>query len=338
MSRRYERTNRHCRVQCYRPLPPQLPERLPLPKGKKLIRVFVEGYEDIAFWRGIFDRFENDRFTFEISVPLREDLAKGKKVLMKIAEQAPPDTLLCMDSDFDYLFADQTEQARIINDSPFIFHTYAYATENYLCYSPSLHNICVKATKNDARLFDFVRFFEEYSKTIYPLFVWYAYSAQINTENIFTLMDFKSSVKINYLEVEENGAATIDWLRRQVERRLASLRDRHPDIEHQFAPFVSLLASRGVTPENTYLFMQGHTLMDNVVMIVLDAVCTKLKQMTTSLINNSRKRGVALSNEQSNYNNAQYNVRETLLFNENYTDCFLYRKLEEDIRNYLDTI
>ena len=39
-----------------------------------------------------------------------------------------------------------------------MFHTYAYATENYLCYAPSLHNVCVKATKNDTRIFDFVKF------------------------------------------------------------------------------------------------------------------------------------------------------------------------------------
>lgn len=27
--------------------------------GRKLVRVFVEGYEDVAFWRAIFDHFDN---------------------------------------------------------------------------------------------------------------------------------------------------------------------------------------------------------------------------------------------------------------------------------------
>ena len=28
--------------------------------GRRVVRVFVEGYEDVAFWRSIFDHFDND--------------------------------------------------------------------------------------------------------------------------------------------------------------------------------------------------------------------------------------------------------------------------------------
>ena len=270
----------------------QVIERIPLERGCKLIMVYVEGYEDVAFWRSVFDDYESDEFMFEISVPLRNDLAKGKKVVLHLAEDPEVrDTLFCIDSDFDYLFADQTPVSREINRTPHIFHTYAYATENYLCYAPSLHNICVKATKNDTNIFDFEKFFADYSRTIYPLFLWYAYSAQIATPNIFPLIEFKSSVKLNYLEVEGNGAETLAWLERQVQRRLRSLRGQHPDIERQFPAFIEMLGKRGVTPENTYLFMQGHTLMDNVVMPVLEAVCDKLRYMSISRINGSDRRG-----------------------------------------------
>ena len=317
----------------------ELPERLPPEKGCRRFMVYVEGYEDVAFWRGVFDDFESDDFTFEISVPLRDDLAKGKKVVLRMAEKPQPDdSLYCIDSDIDYLFANQTSMSQLINHTPQRFHTYAYATENYLCYAPSLHNICVKATKNDTKIFDFEKFFEDYSRIIYPLFVWYAYSAQIATPNVFTLIDFKSSVKLNYLEVDNNGADTLEWLHRQVERRLASLRRQHPDMENAFPQFESMLVDRGVRPENTYLFMQGHTLMDNVVMPVLQAVCDKLRYMSITRINGSSRHGVALINEQSNYNNALQDVRNALMFNENYKDSFLYRKLKHDIEKYLTTL
>ncbi len=313
-------------------------ERVPPEKGCRLIRVYVEGYEDVAFWRGVFDDYESEHFTFEISVPLRDDLAKGKKVVLGMADNGDRDTILCVDSDFDYLFADQTEASRRINGTPNIFHTYAYATENYQCYAPSLHNICVKATKNDTKIFDFERFFGEYSQTIYPLFVWYAYSAQIDTPRIFTLVDFKSSVKLNYLEVEKNGADTLEWLAKHVERRLRTLHEQHPEVEAQFPAFERTLAERGVRPENTYLFMQGHTLLDNVVMPVVDAVCGRLRNMSIARINGSDRHGVALVNEQSNYNNALQDVRDVLQFNENYKDCFLYRKLKGDIERYLSSL
>ena len=55
-----------------------LPSSLPINDGKRLVRVFVEGYEDVAFWRGIFDHFTNPYLRFEISVPTRKDLPKGK--------------------------------------------------------------------------------------------------------------------------------------------------------------------------------------------------------------------------------------------------------------------
>ena len=315
-------------------------QRVPLDGTCRRITVYVEGYEDVAFWRGVFDDFESEECIFEITVPLREDLAKGKRVVMCLANQyaGRTDAIFCVDSDFDYLFADQTEVSRTINNTPNIFHTYAYAADNYLCYAPSLHNICVKATKNDMMIFDFERFFAEYSKTIYPLFLWYAYSAQIATPNIFPLVDFKSSVKINYLEVENNGAETLAWLERQVSRRLDSLHRHYPHIDKNFPEFKKELRKRGVRPDNTYMFMQGHTLMDNVVMPVLDAVCDKLKYISVSRIKTSRRTGTALVNEQSNYTNALQNIRNAIMFNENYKDSFLYKKLKKDIQSYLNVL
>lgn len=323
----------------YDQVPTIIPRRLPLKEGQRLIRVFVEGYEDVAFWRGVFDDYESEKLTFEISVPQRDDLAKGKKIVLRMAEHnEDPYSIFCLDSDFDYLFSDQTEIARMINTRPNIFHTYAYSAENYLCYAPSLHNICVKATKNDTRIFDFDSFLKEYSKIIYELFVWYAYSAQIDTPSIFPLLDFKSAVKINYLDMSDNGMSTLEWVRRNVNQRLSSLNNKHPEISRQFPGFKHMLKSRGVSPDNTYLFIQGHTLMDNAVMPILETVCDKLKFMSTSIINGSNRQGVTLSNELSNYNNSLQDVRQALAFDENYKNCFLYKRLKNDIETYLHNL
>ena len=304
--------------------------------GRKLVRVFVEGYEDVAFWRAIFDHFDNPYLRFEISVPNREDLPKGKKVLMSMIPQSGEELLLCVDSDFDDLFGDKTEQSREINEAEFMFHTYTYATENYLCYAPSLHNVCVKATKNDCHIFDFVMFMAEYSRVIYPVFLWYAYSAQLSYESIFTLQEFKNTVRLGYLEIECNGAETLAWLDRQVQRKLRRLEDENPQICEKIAAFGEHLRTKGVEPENTYLFMHGHTLMDNVVMPMLSSVCDKLRSMSVAKINSSKKQGLSLKNEMSNYMNTLRSIRDVLLDNENYTSCPLYAKLREDIQRYID--
>ncbi|MCC8034312.1 MAG: DUF4435 domain-containing protein [Rikenellaceae bacterium] len=316
----------------------KLPRRLPRDPAKMHVEVFVEGYEDVSFWRGIFDDYESESITFEINVPPRADLAKGKKVLLGMYGECSPERLLCLDSDFDYLFGTDTRQSETVNSTPYMFHTYAYATENYLCYAPSLHNVCVKATKNDTRIFDSERFIAEYSAIIYPLFLWYAYSARHRNENIFTLNELRSSVKLNYLEIDDNGASTLKWLERQVSKRLDLLEKNRPGWDSQLAAFGRDLAEKGVTPETTYLYMQGHTLMDNVVIIMLNAVCDTLKQMSNLRISASTKTGTALRNEISNYNNALRNVRDVLLDNESYKDCPLYGLLRSDIENYLRDI
>ena len=315
---------------------PGLPTPLPDTSDKRLVKVYVEGYEDVAFWRAIFDNFRNPYIRFEISVPDRGDLPKGKKVVMSMLPRSSEELLLCVDSDFDYLFDGATETARLVNDSPFLFHTYAYATENYLCYAPSLHNVCVKATKNDTRIFDFVRFMEGYSRTIYPLFVWYAYSAMQSEEHLFTLADFKAAVRLGYLDLSENGDNTLLWLGRNVMRRERMLREKNPDKVADMERFEQLLAARGVTPETTYLYMHGHTLMDNVVMICLQTVCEKLREMSLARIHASDKKGLALKNELANYNNSLRSIRDVLLDNENYTECPLYQRLKADIEHYLE--
>ena len=315
-----------------------LPEPLRIDDGKTLVRVFVEGYEDVAFWRGIFDHFVNPYLRFEISVPTREDLPKGKKVLINNASNASETLLLSMDSDFDYLLSEDDEQSRLIAENPFMFHTYAYATENYLCYAPSLHNVCVKATKNDTRIFSFEKFMADYSRTIYPLFIWYVYSASRHTENVFPLSDFKASVKLNYLDIPNNGQNTIDWLARQVARREQSLKEQYPEMAAEMPRFADYLRIKGVEPELTYLFMHGHTLMDNVVMVILSDVCEKLRQMSIARIVASSKEGIALKNEMSNYKNTIRSIRDVLLDNENYTSCPLYKMLQRDIQAYINFV
>lgn len=329
--RRHTTSNR-----IFRPQPRQaLPTLLPVEEGCRRIIAEVEGYEDVAFWRGIFDPYESPRLRFDISVPLSPTLAKGKKTLLTHAHRCHTDHIMCMDSDFDYLFANQTDDARIINSSPYLFHTYVYSTENFLCYAPSLHNVCVKATKNDAKIFDFERFMADYSRAIYPAFVWYAYSAQISTPNIFTLTNFKNTVRLGYVDIEQTGASTIAWLQKQVSRRVTALENEYPQTAQRLGDFEALLKQRGVTPDQTYLFMHGHTLMDNVVSVVLDSVCAKLRLLSGERIRTSGCEGQTLLNEQSNYTNSLFNVRDALLFNENYKDCFLYKNLQRDIEQFL---
>lgn len=319
--------------------PKQLPEILPPEDNRYLVHVYVEGYEDVAFWRGIFDHFRNPYLRFEISVPNRDDLPKGKKVLLSMLKRVDKErVILCVDSDFDYLFDGATEQSREVLDADNMFHTYTYATENFLCYAPSLRNVCVKASKNDMRIFDFERFMAAYSEIIYPLFLWYVYSAQLSSESVFTLAEFRASVRLGYVDIRHNGESTLAWLQRNVERRRMALEHDNPEMCQAVDTLADKLQKRGVERNNCYLFMHGHTLMDNVTMPLLSSVCDKLRQLSVAKIHGSKVEGVALKNELQNYTNTLRSIRDVLLDNENYTSCSLYKRLRDDIQTYLDVM
>lgn len=154
-------------------------------------------------------------------------------------------------------------------------------------------------------------------------------------ESVFPLIDFKSSVRIGYLDLADNGANTLAWLQRNVEKRERLLAQRNPRMVEPMREFEEQLRTRGVKPENTYLFMHGHTLMDNVVLVLLNSVCEKLRQMSIARITASEKRGVALKNEMANYTNSLRSIRDVLLDNENYVTCPLYKRLQRDIERYI---
>ena len=54
------------------------------PKVKKRkIVAYVESYEDIFFWRNVLGEFEDDQTAFEVMLPSRTNLNRGKKTAMK---------------------------------------------------------------------------------------------------------------------------------------------------------------------------------------------------------------------------------------------------------------
>ena len=131
------------------------------------------------------------------------------------------ETILCVDSDFDYLFRRPHAPVEGGQRQPVHVPHLRLRHRELPLLRPSLHNVCVKATKNDTR----IRLREIHARILVhdlPAVVWYAYSAQLATENVFPLIDFKQSVRIGYLDIENNGEKDLEWLRRNVTKRARS--------------------------------------------------------------------------------------------------------------------
>ena len=143
----------------------------------KIISVYVESHEDKAFWRSIFNDYINEKLEFDIQLPSNTSLTKGKDKALErnndiLTLGLGQYLIICIDSDYDYVLQGHTQQSRLINDSDFIFQTYAYSIENLRCYSPSLHLVCVQSVNSDKKKIDFIELLKLYSNITYELFVW----------------------------------------------------------------------------------------------------------------------------------------------------------------------
>ncbi len=303
------------------------------------IVAYVESYDDIFFWRTVLDDFENEEYYFEIMLPSRNTLGKGKKLALanKLGSQLGNYMIACVDADYDYLLQDITQTSRFVNGNPFVFHTYVYAIENYQCYAGTLHRVCVMATLNDRQLVDFEGFLRDYSQIIWPLFVWSVWVHRHDRYREFTLTDFGNHIGFGDVNVY-HPELTLEAVRRKVNRKVAWLQRHFPQARKDYAGLKQELLKLGVTPETTYLFIQGHTLFDNVVSPLLGPVCALLRKEREREIRDLAEHDVQRQNELACYQHSLHSLEDMLRKNTGFKDAPPYRMLQRDLRRLMERI
>lgn len=306
-------------------------------KARRKIVAYVESYDDILFWRTVLSRFENETRFFEVMLPSKRVLVRGKKsVLMNfIGNRMGPDMIACVDADYDYLMQGSCETSRKILSSPYVFHTYVYAIENFQCYADSLHNVAVMVTLNDHAIFDFSRFLREYSEICYPLFVWSVWAYRTGRHTEFPMSEFDRVVELGGFSLQ-NTKASLEHLRHKVERKVHWMWQHYP--KHRVAVDAldkEMRESLGVTPETTYLYMQGHHLFDSIVAPIMTKVCNSLRTERETEISRTAVHKTQMHNELSCYENSLADVKTMLKKNMGYMSCPLFLRLQEDVAHYL---
>ena len=321
-------------------------------KGKSARRrivAYVESYDDIYFWRTVLGAFENERFYFEIMLPSKAELLRGKKSVLKNFSgkdgrdermTLPIDSLgealiACVDADYDYLLQGCTPTSKQILESPYVFHTYAYAIENYQCYVPSLHDVCVAVTLNDHRIFDFQGYFREFSEICFPLFVWSVWAYRSGNYTKFSLTDFNRITDPRGFTVQ-HPETSLQNVRRKVGNKIRELQRQFPNNKEAYLKLKDELKLLGVTPQTTYLYMQGHHLFDTVVAPILTKVCNLLRQERQEEIYHSKAHKTQKRNEMSCYENSRQDIKSMLKKNTGYMLSEPFSRIQDDIRNYME--
>lgn len=304
-------------------------------KGKKARRrivAYVESYDDVLFWRMALSDFEDETRYFEVMLPSRDNLCRGKKqALISLMQNGAGENMIaCVDADYDYLIQGQSYQSAFLLNNPFVAHTYVYAIENYQCYAPSLHNVCVMSTLNDHAIFDFVEFMSAYSRAIFPLFVWNIMLYRSREYGKLTITDFNSVVSLKHTRMQEIPNA-LEKLRHKVYNKIRELQRRIPNRKEEYLKTKESLLELGVTPETTYLYVQGHHLFDNVVVPTMQTVCDELRRERERDIRSKAVHAMQLQNELAAYQKSQCDISTMLKKNQGYGRSQVYKRMLTDL-------
>lgn len=307
--------------------------------SRKKIVAYVESYDDISFWRNLFAKYEDKTRYFEVMLPSQNNLSKGKKTVLmnELGSKLGEYMIACVDSDYDYLLQGATQTSKNIIENRYVFHTYAYAIENYQCYAEGLHEVCVMATLNDKLVIDFAAYMEEYSKIAYPLFLWSIWFYRKHILNEFSLMTFCSFVRIDTVSIH-HPERSLNMMSKKVMHKLRELEHFHPEALDEIENMKSELRGLGVYPENTYLFIQGHHIMDNVIMKLLIPVCNILRSEREQEIMHLAQHQLQLNNELTSYHRSQSDIDVVLKRHTTYQKCELYKRVERDVERFLNEI
>ena len=305
-------------------------------KARRRIVAYVESYDDVFFWRTVLGRFEDDTRYFEVMLPTRDKLERGKKsaLMNVIGDNVGPDMIACVDADYDYLLQGSSPMSKKILESPYVFHTIVYAIENYQCYAESLNTVAVMVTLNDHRIFDFPSFLRDYSEAIFPLFVWSVMLYRSGEYSRFSLSDFNTVIELGGFSIQ-HPEECIAHLRGKCMRKVKWLQQKFPGCKQKYLDTRDDIIRLGVTPSTTYLYIQGHHLFDAIVAPIMSKVCNRLRTERENEISRTAVHRTQMHNELSCYENSLADTKQMLKKNMGYMQSPQFLLLQETIENKL---
>ena len=125
-------------------------------------------------------------------------------------------------------------------------------------------------------------------------------------------------------------------IKRKVHTKINELQRLFPEAKEEYLTTKDSLKALGVTPQTTYLYIQGHHLFDTVVSPILTKVCNLLRQERQNEIYHAKAHKTQKQNEMSCYENSQQDIKVMLKKNSGYILSEQFRRIQEDVRNYLD--
>lgn len=239
-------------------------------------QIFVEGDADTVFWSAVFRHFAPS-LKIRLYPSGGNSSLRGCVELEKILDRDGVNQyrILCFDSDYLRYWT-----GNVRYDLPFILQTYTYAFDNYNTLPQRLNEIIESVTRETDSTkinFDFQQFLLDYSKTVYPLFVYFVAKRKIDkhcAKPEFSNQTIFQQPFSNYNKIiKDIGVLVLN----QINADYTTISTTEYD-----ATAAELKDIYGINETNTWLFIRGHDMQDKVVFALLDDITKHISNQKIS--------------------------------------------------------
>jgi hypothetical protein len=134
----------------------------------------------------------------------------------------------------------------------------------------------------------------------------------------------------------QNPEPSIANVKRKVRTKINDLQRQFPEAKDEYLATKEDIKALGVTAQTTYLYIQGHHLFDTVASPLLSKVCNLLRQERQNEIYHASAHKTQKRNEMTCYENSLQDIKVMLKKNTGYMTSEPFRRLQDDVRKYLD--
>lgn len=242
------------------------------------IKVIVEDEADVVIWKRLLDKYAPGYKFYVSPFDSRECYAgKGKGHIMEMsrANVFGPYYIGCVDSDYDWLLKQWSNDGAEIDRNPYVLQTYAHTLENLAsqpygvqdCILECYMHICDLLHRADD---DYKTFILTLSDMLYEILLWHliirknhADSPEISygLQYIFKKEIYEKLP--NSLSIEERREEVLNILFKRTGEQIKVYENKFANLINDRKALEQLLISQyNLTRFNAYLHFDGHGLMD----------------------------------------------------------------------------
>lgn len=304
------------------------------------ITALVEDYADTYLWLVILQTACPNRQFRLMPYQEGENLSQSKNLIAReIMARGGNLYIGCIDSDQSYLLRRYGNQlGKAIEQTKFLFHTYAYSMENLICMPSTLSQIVTASTSLQSS-FSFDEFFKAFSNTIYNLFLLDLFLRSKQSKTVLSVDKWKNiypGEKVIKKSIKDNRPVDlINDVAKKVKTFEKKLYGAPEFSGTELKAFEqSLLASNDfLNKDNCCLFVYGHELLEFVSMLLV-SVADVVVSSEKARINGQTKMNQDVKKEKlSHLDNQQKDITSDLRSNMGFVvqNSLIFNKIKTDL-------